>query len=125
MEQYLHAKKWLEEQEQPKDEESLKALAILKEVLEEFQSYKDEEERGLLCHLPCRPGERVYKIFQSPTPTVHQIRHEGQVYTRKSPTFFVSPCPFDLSMMGEFGKTIFLSQDEAKDALVKVRNRKK
>lgn len=92
------------------------AVAAMKELLE----YRKLEEEKRLKILPCKPGDKVYKICRGSSETIKTIVFEGHKYTRTIPDLFVAPFGFDITMIPEIGKTIFLSEDEAFDAMRKM-----
>ena len=63
--------------------------------------YEDEEEQGLLLHLPCKVGDTVYYILGIPKETPCVIEH----------------CAFELSDIRKIGKTLFLTKAEAEQKL--------
>lgn len=77
---------------------NLWAMADLREKLTE---YEDAEEQGLLLKLPCKVGDDVYYILGIPneTPCV------------------IESCVFELSDIHRIGKTLFLTREEAEQAL--------
>lgn len=76
------------------------------EALEEFNKYKSLEEQGLLLKLPCKVGTKVYCIMTSIKGTNPMIFKQN----------------FGYSMIECFGKTVFLTQAEAEEALNGMEN---
>lgn len=78
------------------------------EVLEKLARYEDLEEQGLLLGLPCRVGDTFWEINQTwlnpfiYPRTAHSLQH-------------VVYC------MERLGKTTFLTKEEAKEALAKMK----
>ena len=80
----------------------------VKEYLEELKRYRDLEEQGLLLRLPCKVGDIVYRIINQ------RDNYDDTVYQ------IVSSAIFELSMIDEIGKTVFLTQAEAEQKLKKM-----
>ena len=66
------------------------------------------EDEGLLLRLPCKIGDCVYKFI-----TQHDT-FDDQPYK------IISAVRFDISMMDEIGKTVFLTREEAEEKLEEV-----
>lgn len=94
--------------------------AALKKLLE----YEDAEEKGKLLILPCKPGDTVYVIYKNHVIEceVYDINinykyiwftflHEGEILKTKNIYF-----------LEDFGKTVFLTEQEAKEALGDKKN---
>ena len=69
--------------------------------LKELKQYKNLEEQGLLLRLPCKVGDIVYRIINQ------RDNYDDTVYQ------IVSSANFELSMIDEIGKTVFLTKAEA------------
>ena len=80
------------------------------EWLRELKTYKDAEEQGLLLRLPCPIGTTVYCIEDE----CEDIYIEGSDYR------FVGEEIFDTWMLDQFGKTVFITEEEAEQALTKL-----
>ena len=83
--------------------------------------YEDAEENGMLIHLPCRVGDTVYVKLASycelayAEATVRDFAHYascGFCVVVTSRHFDKQSIPFT-----EFGKTVFLTREEAEQAL--------
>lgn len=70
-------------------------------MLQELKKYKELEEQGLLVQLPCKEGDIVYKII---------TQYDNFDDT---PYKIVTAVRFDLSMIKDLNKTIFLNKEEA------------
>lgn len=90
-------------------------------MLTEKKYYEDLHASGRILELPCRMGEKVYKIFRGMTSTLYQIEHEGHIYTREVPDYYVSPCGFTVSMVDEWEKMVFPSKEAAEAAIEKLK----
>ncbi len=81
-------------------------------------AYEDLEEQGKLIKLPCKVGDRVYVRTQSGNLAEGEVRDFSYFLTCgfcvvvTSTAFDKQHIPFS-----EFGKTIFISEPEAEEAL--------
>ena len=71
-----------------------------KRIIERLTEYEDAEEQGLLLRLPCKVGSTVYHIVNKRISEVENVD-----------LFFICLC------VAEFGKTIFLTKEEAEQKL--------
>ena len=69
------------------------------ELREKLKQYEDAEEAGKLLWLPCKPGKTVYRY--------HIICGNGNV----------SEEPFTVSAIPDFGSRVFLTKEEATEAM--------
>lgn len=102
-----------------KDAEEHEQLA---EWLEKLKSYKDLEEQGLLVRLPCKVGEKLWCIVNS---AIRELR----VYRFDMPAFGTTDIVFRYAdgfklkrFVGEIGKTVFLTREEAEKKLEEMKN---
>ena len=106
-----------------------------KKIYDKLQAYEDAEEQGLLLRLPaplddvesfeiadkgiwmkipCRQGDTVYEI--------DGITWKGHDWKYRSyESAFVKETVFRLEMLSEIGKTVFLTKEEAEQALAKMK----
>lgn len=102
----------------------------LRTALEKLADYEDLEEQGLLMRLPCKVGTEVFCFFPGDSHyTKCQIK---KIEIR--PTIFGKICYFaePVAQRGcsfryfdnEFGKTIFLTREEAEKKLGEIQNDK-
>ena len=94
-------------------ESSAKRNSQLAEWLEELKSYRDAEEQGLLLRLPCKIGDKVYQIedgyiYEFNARSI-DVRKENEKYI-----FCIDSMDYK---MDDFGKTVFLTKEEAEQAL--------
>lgn len=82
-------------------------------AIRKLAGYEDLEEQGLLLKLPCKKGELVYKHFRQ-RDNFDDIPHT-----------IVTTVRFDYSMIDEIGKTVFLTQSEAEEALKEMQREDK
>lgn len=106
-----------------------------KKIYDKLQAYEDAEEQGLLLRLPapldgvesfeiadkgmwmkipCRKGDTVYEI--------DGITWKGHDWKYRSyESAFVKETVFRFEMLSEIGKTVFLTKEEAEQALAKMK----
>lgn len=96
-------------------------LKDVAELLEELKSYKDLEEQGLLVRLPCKVGEKLWCIVNS---AIRELR----VYRFDMPAFGTTDIVFRYAdgfklkrFVGEIGKTVFLTREEAEKKLEEMK----
>lgn len=70
-------------------------------IYEKIRKYENAEEEGRLVVLPCKVGEKIYAIYTG--------------ITGKNPT--IMRTSFDYGLIPYFGKSVFLSYEEAEKAL--------
>lgn len=91
-------------------------------AVDKLAEYEDLEEQGKLLKLPCAVGDMVYVKMQSGEYAEAEVRDFtyfltcGFCIVVTSDKFDKQNIPFS-----EFGKTVFLSREEAEDALKEVR----
>ena len=74
------------------NEHGYKGKSKLVEYLKELKTYKDAEEQGLILRLPCKVG--------------FELKFSLDFYVRR---------------MSDFGKTVFLTKEEAEQALAEMK----
>lgn len=78
-------------------------------AIEKLAEYEDAEEQGLLLRLPCKVGAQVWKIKECSgggrIPNWHEIYNVN----------------FALELLSDFGKTVFLTKEEAEQALAEMK----
>ena len=96
----------------------------LAEWLEELKSFKEAEEQGLLVRLPCKVGEKLWCIVNS---TIRELR----VHHFDMPAFGTTDIVFRYAdgfkldrFVGEIGKTVFITREEAEKKLEEMENGK-
>lgn len=72
-------------------------------VLDKLATYEDAEEQGLLLRLPCKVGTTVYAIYGNKVTKGALIRQSS------------------ISFLDDFGKTVFLTKEEAEQALAEMK----
>ena len=137
-EKYEQVAKWLKELKSYKDIGTPKELKELKEngaftgleltklaiMQKELKEYKDLEEQGLLVRLTCKVGEKLWCIVNS---TIRELR----VHHFDMPAFGTTDIVFRYAdgfklerFVGEIGKTVFLTREEAEKKLEEIQNDK-
>lgn len=76
---------------------------IFWKIVNKLKEYEDLEEQGKLLKLPCKVGDTVYITFR-----ISEEFGGGELIEESS---------FDLDMVEEMGKTVFLTKEEAEAAL--------
>ena len=102
------------------------------ECLKKLQEYENAEEDGLLLRLPCKVGDKIYKI---PSKVNHDLNilngyqennkvYEQPVYSMQmwnNSTYILNTCDgMDCVRSDSFGETWFLTKAEAEKALVEM-----
>lgn len=89
--------------------------------LEELKSYKDLEEQGLLVRLPCKVGDDLYCIVNGEVKKL-------KVHSFGVPDFEITDIEFKyvdgfkiVRFVGEVGKTVFITREEAVNKLEEMK----
>lgn len=85
-----------------------KSKCYEKNVHDKLRKYEQAEEDGLLIRLPCKVGDTVYSVVEDGF-TIFPLKFSLSFYVRRK---------------GDFGKTIFLTKEEAEQALEKMKEKK-
>ena len=91
----------------------------VKEYLEELKRYRDLEEQGLLLRLPCPIGTTVYNTTWWDY-VEEKVKVDGKTFYRTVHKHKVSKSTFSLLDVKDFGKTVFLTKEEAKQKLKEI-----
>lgn len=126
---------WLEELKSYKDIGTLKELKELKEngtftgleltklaiMQKELKEYKDLKEQGLLVKLPCKIGDDLYCIVNGEVKKL-------KVHSFGVPDFEITDIEFKyvdgfkiVRFVGELGKTVFITREEAEKELEEMK----
>lgn len=92
----------------------------IRAIMNKLAEYEDAEEQGLLLRLPCKVGTPVYSIAQDCGWDTLDCRCMDCEDCRYLYTF-VEQNAFDTYMCDEIGKTVFLTKEEAEQALQKMK----
>lgn len=106
------------------------AIFATKEDAEWYANMKNSDEQGLLLRLPCKVGDTVYYIsegFIEPCTVeviflADYIDKDGNKSYMAEIHFDREDCPYVSTEIyfTDIGKTVFLAQDEAEEALKKL-----
>ena len=88
---------------------------ITTSVCEKLGKYEDLEEQGLLLRLPCKVGTKVYAI--------NIIIDYGEIGDEATYSYSIIEREFQIYMMMDYGKLVFLTQAEAEQKLKEMENR--
>lgn len=86
---------------------------LIEHCFNKLAEYEDAEEQGLILRLPCKVGGTVWKISRFLIGS--ECGDLPDVWYR------IDQDNFTLSMLGYYGKTIFLTKEEAEQALAKMK----
>lgn len=91
-------------------------------AIEKLATYEDLEEQGLLVRLPCKVGDDLYCIVNGEVKKL-------KVHSFGVPDFEITDIEFKyvdgfkiVRFVGEVGKTVFLTREEAKKKLEEIQN---
>lgn len=94
----------------------------LEKALEKLADYEDLEEQGLLVRLPCKVGDDLYCIVNGEVKKL-------KVHSFGVPDFEIIDIEFKyvdgfkiVRFVGEVGKTVFLTREEAEKKLEEMKN---
>ena len=114
-----------------KDLETLREYRMLGKIeelekqLRELKHYKKLEKQGLLLRLPCKVGTYVYSVTKDCRMDLFPVFDEtcGDCSCCEHLLRYVEETIFDTCLIDEIGKTIFLTREEAEQALEKMKER--
>ena len=91
-------------------------------AIEKLSTYEDLEEQGLLVRLPCKIGDDLYCIVNGEVKKL-------KVHSFGVPDFEITDIEFKyvdgfkiVRFVGELGKTVFLTREEAEKKLEELKN---
>lgn len=100
---------------------------VIIKALHKLADYEDAEENGLLVRLPCKPGDTVYVIYcgyvTSAKVLAVYIDYIGGMFDLKIKANTENSIGFENIIDGDnytfndIGKTVFLTREEAEQAL--------
>lgn len=109
---YQKAQKWLEGYEWDNEPDADDNLATICEALQEIEKYKDLEEQGKLLKLPCTAGDTVYEVSD-----VGVRKHKVICIYLDEDNVPKLDLGWHCTILDNFGKTVFLTREEADAAL--------
>lgn len=77
----------------------------IEKLSKKIGEYEDAEEQGLLLRLPCKVGDTVYSVVKDGLQII-ELKFSLELYARR---------------MSDFGKTVFLTKEEAEQALADMK----
>lgn len=96
----------------------------VKNMIKKLATYEDLEEQGLLVRLPCKVGDDLYCIVNGEVKKL-------KVHSFGVPDFEITDIEFKyvdgfkiVRFVGEVGKTVFLTREEAENKLEEMKNDK-
>ena len=98
------------------DEEKSCKNCYIQKAFEKLAEYEDLEEQGLLLRLPCPIGTTVYNTTWWDC-VQEKVKVDGKTFYRTVHKHKVSKSKFSPIDIYNFGKTVFLTKDEAKNRL--------
>ena len=97
----------------------------IQQVFKKLAEYEDLEEQGLLVRLPCNVGDDLYCIVNGEVKKL-------KVHSFGVPDFEITDIEFKyvdgfkiVRFVGEVGKTVFLTREEAEKKLEEMKNESK
>ena len=94
-------------------------------AVDRLAEYEDEEERGLLLHLPCNPGDIVYRVASSAKNPIISMKVHSFTKYDKGKSFSILCTDFDDNVFEytnhDIGKTVFLTKSNARWFLKNLR----
>ena len=89
-----------------------------RKVWERLKQYEDAEAEGRLVVLPCRIGDTVFCIPAMGEEIIEDIVEDADIWSIKDGIKVrLTLKTFKDYVVGEFGKTVFLTREEAEQAL--------
>ena len=87
-------------------------------INERLAEYEDLEEQGLLLRLPCKVGDTVYVLCKNivTEKQVYDVQYRGGITYQKGQRWYVNIGGLAYYEI-DFGKTVFLTQEEAEQKL--------
>ena len=98
---------------------------LVGKAITKLAEYEDLEEQGLLLRLPCKVGSMVYEIKKDLNQMKREtIEHNGHYYHRNIDVYYIAQVTFEIEDFAELGKTVFITKEEAEQALAKIEKEK-
>lgn len=90
------------------------SVCPIDEAFRKLADYEELEEQGLLVRLPCRVGDTVYKLWY----------YDGKPYKIQQHVIRTLSELFGIMESKKFGKSVFLTSEEAEKKLEELGNDK-
>ena len=93
-------------------------------VMKKLAEYEDAEEQGMLLRLPCKVGDVVYTVssyMECCREECKWVEEECDECCDYQRVYFVKETKFQIQQIAVFGKTVFLTKEEAEQALAKMK----
>ena len=93
----------------------------VKMLFNKLKEYEDAEEQGLLLRLPCKIGRKVFCVQKCLAPSCKECKGFLRVdncYCQYKARIFEQE--FDYRHLKAFGKSVFLTKEEAEQALARM-----
>ena len=74
---------------------------VVADCMTDYLELRKAEEQGLLLRMPCKVGDTVYSVVKDGLQII-ELKFSLELYVRR---------------MSDFGKTVFLTREEAEQAL--------
>jgi len=101
------------------------SAASYEELLDRLADLEDKIENGTLVELPCNVGDTVYEVFKNHNPSfIQQTKIDKIIITEKGLRLKLARNSVYETSIASFGKTLFLTEAEARKALKEFENRK-
>lgn len=100
--------------------ESSDIYFLTREEVEEYERYKKLKEQDKLIELPCKVGTEVYNTTWW-DDVQEKVVVKGKPYYRTVHKYKVTKSTFSYFDIKEFGKTVFLTKEEAEAKLKELR----
>lgn len=104
--------------------ETMNDIYLVGSAVDKLADYEDAEEQGLLLRLPCKVGDTVYTVssyMECCREECKWVEEECDECCDYQRVYFVKETKFQIQMIAVFGKTVFLTKEEAKQALAKMK----
>lgn len=95
--------------------------------VEKLAEYENAEEDGLLVRLPCKVGDRIWRLEKMINSGEWRLYGKETIVTdiylnAKRPPLFKVTNLYGTLKLSDFGKTVFLTKEAAEAALKETRN---
>lgn len=105
-------------------EDPIKARLLTDSTAEKWLRWKSADEQGRLLELPCAVGDALYVLTEDSPYGIEETKCQSIVLHSKTKFIVYAHCLYDdwgsakwRFKISDFGKTVFLSREEAKKAL--------